>query len=161
MYSLVLEVQRSQTHAFYFHPCVFMWFQRRREDTGELCLLTYSVNICKHCMSEHDVTPLSVSGVKCYLSDCFCLIAATCSSISVAPPLPLAVLLSSLNKQTRSSCQLCPSSSTRPAEPIATCPGGIPNMQLSDPSSAAEHNVTCCHRDKYGPTPFSPHLPSC
>lgn len=30
------------------------------------------------------------------------------SSISVSHPLPLSVCLSSLNKQTRSSCQLCP-----------------------------------------------------
>lgn len=54
-----------------------------------------------------------------------------CSSISVSHPLPLPVCLSSLNEQTRSSCQLRP---TPPSwtQPITTCPNGISAMQLFD-----------------------------
>lgn len=53
------------------------------------------------------------------------------SSISVRRPLPLSVRLSPLNKQTRSSCQLCPSPT--PDLMNQSQPDGIPNMQLFDP----------------------------
>lgn len=65
------------------------------------------------------------------------------SSITVGHSLPLSVHLSSLDKQTRSPCQLHPSPIQKLAEPITTCPGGIPKMQLFDPLFAEPSTMQC------------------
>lgn len=77
-----------------------------------------------------------------------------CSSISVSHPLPLPVCLSSLNKQTRSSCQLRP---TPPSwnQPITTCPNGISAMQLltcrlQSCAQCTMHVCSAGQRNKHG-----------
>ncbi len=78
------------------------------------------------------------------------------SSISVGHPLPLSVRLSSLNKQTRSSCQLRASPTPdllNQSQPVLLvfqiCNFLTHRLQSNDAQSGMGH-----HRNKYGQTPL-------